>query len=485
VAGEDGLVSRAVGLIDTTMRDGQQSLWATRMTTAMMLPILEEMDAVGYRAIEQMSTVHLDVCMRYLKENPWERMRLTRERIKRTPIRMLGMSQFFSISRVLPDDVVELFNGTCAKYVDEFWITASMNDTRTSETGIRRLKELGRRIEGGIQYTVSPVHDDEFFVRTAREFVALGVDGLVLKDAGGLLTPERARTLVPKLVEAAEGRDVYTHSHCVTGMGPAANIAAIEGGVSAIWTATAPLANGSSMPSGDSMARHLAWMGYEVSIDRAAMARVADYWRAVAERHEKPIGRPAEYDPSYYEHQMPGGMITNFRAQLAQVGLEERLPDVLAETPRVRADFGYPNMQTPYSQFIATQALLNVLYGRYEVVPDEVRRLALGYWGRTPGPIDPNVLDRVSGGEEPITVRPGDVVPPVLDRIRREQGPFDSDEDLLLAVLFMPDIVRQMRIAGDMPLDHPLAFSPVVEVVRQAALQGKVKRLSLVHAGSD
>ena len=471
----------SVGLIDTTLRDGQQSLWATRMTTAMMLPILPVMDEVGYASIEHFSTVHFDVCVRYLKENPWERMRIIKQHVRRTPIRMLGMSQFFSISRVLSDDVVELFTEVCARNgVDEFWITASMNDTRTSEVGIRTVKRLGRRIDGGIQFTVSPVHTDEFFVRVAREFVALGVDGIVLKDAGGLLTPERAETLVPALVEAAGGRPVICHSHCVTGLGPAANLKAIEKGASAIWTCTAPLANGSSMPNGDAMARHLEWMGYETGVDRAAMARVAEHWTAVAKRHDKPIGQPAEYDPTYYSHQMPGGMITNFKAQLAQLGLEHRLPDVLAEIPQVREDLGWPNMQTPYSQFIATQALLNVLHGRYEVAPDEIRNLVLGYWGRTPGPINPDVLDKVGRGQEPISVRPGEVVEPVLDRLRAER-PSLSDEDLLLSIFFMPALLDELHAAGPMPLDDPLRGSPLVEIVRQAAATPRIRSFSLVQ----
>jgi oxaloacetate decarboxylase alpha subunit len=477
-------MTRSVGLIDTTLRDGNQSLWATRMTTAMALPILPLMDEVGYHSIEHFSTVHFDVCVRYLKENPWERMRLFRERLHKTPIRMLGMSQFFSISRVLPDDVVELFTETCAKLgVDQFWITASMNDTRTAEVGIRTVKRLGRWIDGGIQFTVSPVHTDEFFTQVAREFVALGVDGIVIKDAGGLLTPERARTLVPAIVAVAEGRPVVCHSHCVTGLGPAANLEVVRHGVSAIWTASTPLANGSSMPADTSMAKHLAWMGYDVDVDRDAMARVADYWTKVARRHDKPIGQPAEYDPSYYEHQMPGGMITNFQAQLAQLGLQHRLDEVLAEIPQVRKDLGWPNMQTPYSQFLATQALLNVLHGRYEVVPDEVRNLVLGSWGRTPGPVDPDVLDKVGRGEQPITVRPGEMVPPALERIRSDQGPFDSDEDLLLSIFFMPELIDQLRQAGPISLADPLAGNAIVELVRQAATSGTVKSLRLVHPG--
>ena len=183
-------MSRRVGLIDTTLRDGSQSLWATRMTTAMMLPILPLMDEAGYEAIETYSTVHFDTAVRFLKEDPWERMRLIRERVKRTPIRILGMSQSFSISRVLSDDVVELFNRTCAKNgIDEFWITAALNDTRTAEVSIRTVKSLGLRADGGIQFTESPVHTDEFFANVAREFAAMGVDGIVIKDASGLLTP--------------------------------------------------------------------------------------------------------------------------------------------------------------------------------------------------------------------------------------------------------------------------------------------------------
>jgi oxaloacetate decarboxylase alpha subunit len=475
-------MTRQVGLIDTTLRDGQQSLWATRMTTAMMLPILPVMDEVGYHSIEHFSTVHFDVCVRYLKENPWERMRLVRAGLKKTRIRMLGMSQFFSISRVLPDDVVELFTRLCAKSgMDEFWITASMNDTRSAQVGIRTVKSLGLPVDGGIQFTLSPVHTDEFFVQVCREFVEMGVDGIVLKDASGLLTPDRARTLVPALVAAAEGRPVICHSHCVTGMGPAANLEAIKSGVSAIWTCTAPLANGSSLPSGDAMARDLTWMGHDVGVDRAAMAKVAEYFQKVAARYQKPTGRPAEYDPAYYEHQMPGGMITNFKAQLADLGLGHRLDEVLAEIPRVREDLGWPNMQTPYSQFVATQALLNILYGRYEVVPDEVRGYVLGYWGRTPGPVNPDVLDKVGKGAQPITVRPGEVIPPALERVRAEKGPFDSDEDLMLAILFMPAILDDLRRAGPMPLQNPLASSPLVEIIKQAAESGTIRSFSLVQ----
>ena len=215
------------------------------------------------------------------------------------------------------------------------------------------------------------------------------------------------------------------------------------------------------------------------------LGRIGAYFERIAARQGKPVGRPAEYDPAYYEHQIPGGMITNFKAQLAQLGMEDKLDAVLAEIPQLREDLGWPNMQTPYSQFLATQALLNVLHGRYEVVPDEVRNLVLGYRyrGRTPGPVNPDVLDRIGRGEEPITVRPGEVVPPAVDRLRDQRGRGTTDEDLLLAAFFMPAVLEELRAAGPMRLGDPLRASPVVEVVRQAAAGGGVRRLTLTHRG--
>jgi oxaloacetate decarboxylase alpha subunit len=473
-------MTRTVGLIDTTLRDGQQSLWATRMTTGMMLPILPVMDAAGFDSIETMATVHFDVCVRYLRENPFERMRIIREHLHRTLTRMLGMTHYLAISRVLPDDVVELFTRVCAESgTDIFWITASLNDARTAEFPIRLVRAMGLRVEGGIQFTVSPVHTDEFFVRTVRELVAMGVEGIVIKDAGGLLTPERAATLVPAVMAAAPGLPVIVHSHCVTGMGPAANLESIRAGASAIWTASHPLANGASMPSADSMVRSFEWLGYEHGVDPDALARMSDYFTQLARRIDQPLGRPAEYDPTYYAHQMPGGMVSNFRTQLEQLGLEDRLPEVLEELPQVREDLGYPNMQTPYSQFLTTQALLNVLHGRYEVVPEEVRNLALGYWGRTPGPVDPDVLDRVARGDQPIDRRPGELVPPAVDRVRAELGPGATDEDVLLAILWMPNLIDGLRAAGPIRTTNPMQFSPIVDVVKEAA-RG-VRALSIVH----
>jgi oxaloacetate decarboxylase alpha subunit len=291
---------------------------------------------------------------------------------------------------------------------------------------------------------------------------------------------------MPALVQAAGGRPVIVHSHCVTGMGPAANLAALQAGADAMWTATAPLANGASLPCDVSMARGLEWMGYDVDLDLDAMGEVAEHFREVALSHGLPQGQPAEYDPRYYAHQMPGGMISNFRAQLRELGMEHRLVEVLEEMPRVREELGFPNIQTPYSQFVAIQAFLNVVHGRYEVIPDEVRRFVLGYWGRTPAPIDQNVLDKAGRGEAPVTGRPGELVEPLLDRVRKEHGPFDSDEDLLLAVFFMPELLTQMRseaaAAPALQLTRPRGGGVVsiADLVKEAARNPEVKHFSLV-----
>ena len=441
-------MSNRVGLIDTTLRDGNQSLWATRMTTETMLPILPAMDRAGFHSLEMMATVNMDVCVRFLEENPWDRIRMIRRQVRQTPLRMMGMALFFSISRVYPDEVVELFNASCARAgIEHMWVTAAMNDVRTAEVGIRSAREAGCRTEGAIQFTVSPVHTDEFFVQAAKDFLALGIDALIVKDAGGLLTPERAATLFPALRAVAGKVPIYCHSHCITGVGPAANLAAVEHGASAIWTATTPLANGPSLPADAATARSLEWLGRDAGVDSEVLKEISAYFTAAAHREGRPLGQIAEYDPGHYVHQMPGGMLANFKAQLEQVGMGDRIDAVLEEMPRVRQEMGYPNVQTPFSQFIGTQALLNVIHGRYEIVPDEIRKYALGYWGRTPAPIDPDIFDRVSQGQEPVTERPGALVPPVLDAIRREHGPFHTDEDLLMATLFMPHVLDDLRRA--------------------------------------
>ncbi|MDO8298884.1 pyruvate carboxylase subunit B [Lacisediminimonas sp.] len=473
-------MKRKIHITETTTRDGQQSLWATRMTSPMMMPILPLMDRVGFDAIECMGTAIMDSCVRYLKENPWERLRLIKERVTQTPLQMISICLGFSVGKAqMPDDILTLFFQRCAANgIDRFFLMDGLNDIRNFEVPVKAIHAVGGKVVAAVVYSISPVHTDEHFVQKIRELVALNCDILVLKDPNGVLLPERARTLIPAIKAVAGGRPVYCHSHCVTGMGPATNLEAIEYGAEGIWTAARALANSSSLPATSSMVKHLKRDGYDVDLDEDMLAQIDEHFLGVAKRHNKPIGQPAEYDPGFYRHQMPGGMISNFRSQMAQFGLENRMDEVFEEIPAVREDLGWSLMVTPFSQVIGTQAALNVLYGRYKVMLSEVDQLLLGQYGKTPGAINQNLLDVVVNrlGKQPMTERPGLSVDPVLKRLRAEIGSSASDEDLLLNYFFMPDYLQAMRAAGPIQLTES---GTLADLVRDVAKHGGVKQFSL------
>ena len=478
------IMARKVHITETTLRDGQQSLWATRMTTGMMLPIMPTLDRAGHDAIECMGTAIMDSSVRYLKENPWERLRLLKAAAPNTPLQMISICLGFSVGKaIMPDDVLSLFlQRCCAGGIDRFFLMDGLNDIRNFEVPIRAVHAGGGKVLGSVVYSISPVHTDAHFVEKTRQLYDLGADILVLKDPNGVLTPERVRTLLPAMKKAARGRPFYCHSHCITGLGPSTNLAAIEAGADGIWTATRPLANGASLPATDAMIRHLAAAGFDTGVDAKATQEIATHFYAVAQRHDKPLGLPAEYDPSVYVHQMPGGMVSNFRAQLEQLGLGHRLQEVFEEIPVVREDLGWALMVTPFSQLIGTQAMLNVLYGRYKVTLKEVEQLALGYYGETPAPVSANLRDTVTQrtGLKPITVRPGLTIEGELARFRREHGPFASDEELLLEYIFMPEHLQALRAAGPMVLDERLSAGSMVDLVREVARHKDVKQFHFV-----
>jgi oxaloacetate decarboxylase alpha subunit len=471
-----------VGFIDVTLRDAHQSLWSTRMTTAMMLPIAPALDRAGFDAIDLVGGAVFDVCVRYLREDPWERMRIMSRAIARTPLIVMTRGQSLFTFELFPDDVVTLTARRIAangiRYVTPY---DALNDMRNMAVPVRASKAAGLYVDGGIVYTLSPVHTDEYYARKARELVALGVDAVFIKDPSGLLTPERTRTLVPALRAAVGGVPLQLHSHCLTGLAPLCALEAIALGVDAVHTATSPLAHGASHPPTEWLARTARRMGYTVDVDVAALAPVADYLRYVAAREGRPLGEVAEYDLFHYEHQVPGGMISNLRSQLRDIGLEHRLEQILEEAARVRRELGYPIIVSPFAQFVVTQAVLNVVSGeRYGTVPDEVRKYALGYYGELAAPVDPNVLDRVAGREQPVTVRPGDLLPPRVERARRELGPFDSDDDLLLAIFYTPEQYAALIDARPIRTDYPVASTPLVTLVKELAARPAVRSVWLV-----
>jgi oxaloacetate decarboxylase alpha subunit len=462
---------KPLGIFDETLRDAQQSLWATRMTTAMMLPIAPVMDRIGFEAIDLVGGAVFDVCVRYLREDPWERMRLVSRVIRRTPLVMMVRGQSLFTFELFPDDVVELTARRAAangiRYTTPY---DAMNDIRNLEVYAKAAKQAGLYVAAGLVYSLSPVHTDAYYERKARDLLGLGVDAVFLKDPSGLLTPERTRSLVPVLLGVLGEIPLHLHSHCLTGLAPLCHLEAMRLGVATVCTASSPLAHGPSHPPTEFVVAQAGRMGREVSLDRGGLKQLADYFAWVAKREGKPIGRPVEYDPWHYQHQVPGGMITNLRSQLRDLGLEGRLEAILEEAVRVRQELGYPIMVSPLSQYVATQAALNVLQGeRYRTVPDEVRRYALGYYGELAAPIDPDVLDRATGGRAPVTGRAGERLPPILDKVRAERGPFASDDDLLLAVFYNRETFADLMAARPIKTDYPGAPTPLATLLKELA----------------
>ncbi len=448
---------REIKIWDTTLRDAHQSLWATRMTTEMMKPIGPVMDDAGFYNVEVGAAVIFDACIHHLKQDPWERLRTMSRLMPRTPISHGIRGQNVIGWELVADDVVELVVRTLVRNgVRRLMVFDPLNDLRSTALTIKTARELGVYVVGLLVYTISPVHTDAYYAAKARQYVSMGVDGVEIKDPSGLLTPDRIRTLAPAF-RAAVGSDVdlHLHTHCNTGLGPYVYLEAMQLGVDVLHTAISPLANGASQPATELIAREARRSGLTCNVDDRKVAAMAAYFHDLARSHGKPLGVPAAYDPDFYRHHMPGGMISNLRAQLADAGMAGRLDEVLEEIPRIRAELGWPIMVSPTSQHIALQALFNVIQGdRYLTVPKELRNYALGWYGELAAPIDPDVLDRITGGAEPISERPGALIPPMVDAFRATHGSFESDEDLILALSFPPKVMRgflEARRTGHVP----------------------------------
>lgn len=460
-------------LIDVTLRDAHQCLWATRMTTGMMAELAPRLDRAGFEAIDLVGGAVFDVCVRYLRENPWERMKILSGWVKETPLIVMTRSQSLFTFEFFPDDIVALtaerIRANGIRYVTPY---DALNDMRNMEVPVRASKAAGLYVAGGVVYSISPVHTDPYYAGKIKELIALGVDAIYLKDPSGLLTPERAATLVPVLKKACGSLPLQLHSHASTGLSPYTALVAAKLGVNVIHTATSALANGASHPSTEQFVANARRSGFDVPVDLQPVEEVAELLRYIAKREDKPLGAIAEYDAFHYEHQMPGGMISNLQSQLRTLGIEGRLPEVLEEAARVRCDLGYPIIVSPFAQFVMTQAVLNVMAKeRYATVPDEVRKYSLGHYGEIPGKIEPNVLDRVTRGADPVSARPGDLLPPAIPRLRRERGPFLSDDDLLLAAFYPESETRALRDAGPVKTSYPLQSTPLKTLLREISLR--------------
>ncbi len=424
-------------ITDTTLRDAHQSLFATRMKTEDMISVAELIDNVGYYSLEVWGGATFDACIRYLNEDPWIRLRTLRKHFKKTKLQMLLRGQNLVGYRHYPDDVVEEFvKRAVDNGLDIIRIFDALNDTRNMEFSMKVAKEAGAHVQGAISYTISPVHDIEFYLKMAKELEELGADSICIKDMAGLLTPYDAYELVSRLKKTVKV-PIQMHSHFTSGMADMMYLKAIEAGADVIDTAISSLALSTSQPAIEPFVVVLKGTEWDLGFDLEVLSKLSKYFAEVKEKRS-PVKKEIKIDTNVLIYQIPGGMMSNLISQLQEQNALDKYEEVLKEIPRVREDLGYPPLVTPTSQIVGIQAVMNVLFGeRYKVVSKEVKNYVKGYYGRPPAPIKEEIKKKIIGDEEPISVRPADLLPPELEKARKElNGYMEKEEDVLTYALF-------------------------------------------------
>jgi pyruvate/oxaloacetate carboxyltransferase len=459
-----------VRICDTVLRDAHQSLLATRMRTEDMLPIAEKLDQVGYWSVEMWGGATFDSAMRFLNEDPWERIRKLKAKMHRTPFQMLLRGQNVVGYKHYSDDVLERFvvkaheNG-----IDVFRIFDALNDVRNMRRAMEFVKREGGHVQAALSYTISPVHSVDAFVQMAHVLEDLGADTICIKDMAGLLSPYVSHELVGRL-KAEIKVPIQLHTHYTSGMAMATVLKAIEAGVDIVDTAISSLALVTSQPPTETLVRILQESPRDTGLDLSLLAEISSYFAEVRKKYAAFESGMTGVDVNVLQFQIPGGMLSNLVSQLREQGAEDRYAEVLAEVPRVRAELGYPPLVTPSSQIVGTQATLNVILGeRYKVIPAEVKNYVRGYYGRPPAPIDPEVKRKAIGDEEPIDTRPADRIPPGMEQARAEIGDLaESEEDVISYALFpqvaRPFLERRKRGGADR---EALVAAVAAMVVRQ------------------
>lgn len=436
-----------IRIIDTTLRDAHQCLWATRMTTEHILPVLPSYNEIDFDSVDLMGTIQFDVAVRYLLQDPWERVRKVTSAAPNRRFRSLIRSKNLAAFDFLADDVidtwVERLHANGIKVIGAF---DGLNDVSNIEQALRKAKKLGAYTFGSLSFCESPVHTDEHYIKTTKDLIERAdVDAIMLKDAGGLLTVDRARVLIPKLLKLTGKRPLEIHSHCLTGLAPLVYLECAKLGCRHFHLSIKPLANGAAQPATQTVVRNLRDMGFSVNVDLDKVEKIGQHFAEIAEKEGKPIGVPMEYDAFHYKHQIPGGMLSNFKEQLRIAGMLHRLPELLDECARVREELAWPIMITPFAQFVGTQAVMNVMMGeRYRTVPNEVKKYALGHYGRLLGTVDQNVLDQIvenGSSDIPIEAAP---IEPMMPGLRKSYPNADDDE-LMLRIMFAGDQVDVMK----------------------------------------
>jgi oxaloacetate decarboxylase alpha subunit len=452
---------KEVKFIDVTVRDGHQSLWgAAGMRPGMVLSIAPVLDRAGFKAIDFISSIHMGMQVRN-KENPWEYVRLGCQAMSNTPLSFGTTGRRFIGFKRMPDSIVELVLQKMASYgIRRVWIIDAPHDVALITKVARMAKKAGiQEFVVALSYSISPVHTDEYYAKKADELSKCNdIDTFYIKDQGGLLTIDRIRTLVPVIQKNIRGKPLEIHSHCNTGLAPLVYLEAINMGVDVVHTAIPSLANGSSLPNINNILRNIRYMGYTSKINEQAIAEIMAHFKEIAQKEGLPEGVPVEYDAHYYKYQVPGGMVTTLQRHLKELGMEHRLEEVLEEIVRVRAEFGYPIMVTPFSQFMGTQATMNVATGsRYKVIPDELLQYVAGWFGEPPVPIDKDVLDKIASNPRAKLFFNKDVPQYSVAELRKQMGlgPNVSDEEFLLRYTITDKGVDEMLAAGPLKTTYP------------------------------
>jgi oxaloacetate decarboxylase alpha subunit len=482
-------VSRLVNFVDTTTRDGNQSLWsATGLTTPDVLAIAPTMDRVGYHALDFTSSTHMAVSVRFHREDPWERMRLVSAAMPNTRLSMIGTGMRFISWVPADEDVISLALRLVVRNgIRRFQIAEPSNDPER----LKRLAAMARaagveEVVVGLTYSISEVHTHQYYAQRAAALAdCVEIDRLYLKDPGGLLTPDAVRELAPHFITAGAGRPIELHSHCTIGLAPLVYLEGVRAGFQVLHTASGPLSRGTSQPEVQNTARNLEAAGYSHPLDLEAEAEVSAHFDQLARAKGLPAGVPQEFDAAYYQHQLPGGMVTTTRRMLEELRRPELFQAVLEEVTRVRAEMGYPILVTPVSQFVASQAARNVIDDeRWSAVSDETVRYFLGHYGEPPAPVDPNIAERVLS--RPQARQLGDLKPLSLDGAQQRFGHRISEEELLLRLTMPAEQVDAMIAARGHPAPLPAARpgrAPLVDLLRELSQRPSITHFSLVKDG--
>ncbi len=434
------MTKRKIHITDVILRDAHQSLIATRLRTEDMLPACEWLDQAGYWSLECWGGATFDACVRFLKEDPWERLRTLRQALPNTRLQMLLRGQNLLGYRHYGDDVVEAFVAKAAENgMDVFRIFDALNDVRNLETSIKAVKKAGKHAQGTICYTVSPVHTTDAYLEQAKTMAEMGADSIAIKDMAGLLTPAVTAELVSKLKKTLD-LPVFLHSHATSGMAPMCQWAAMEAGVDHIDTALSAFAGGTSHPPTESLVAALHDAGLETGLNLELLDEATRYFREVRKKYHQFESAYNGVDTSVLLSQVPGGMMSNLANQLKEQGALDRIQEVFEEIPRVRKDLGYPPLVTPTSQIVGTQAVINVLAGkRYESITNEVKKYLQGWYGKAPADVDTALQQRAVGKEDLIEERPANLIPRELDELRKQVGDLATSEEDVLTYAMFPD----------------------------------------------